>query len=317
VKEHLMPARSRLSSVLVALALGALVATATPAFATQAAGAGPPRLAAQPQPPPIPNFVVDGQDAQRTRDAFTELLQKYPPALGRVLKLDPTLLANPAYIAPYPALVTFLQQHPEVVRNSSYFLEPVSSGGGYYPDERIVPAERMWERLTDGIGFLVIFGTFASLFAWILKMLVDYRRWNKLAKVQADAHTKLLDRFTANDELVAYVQSAAGSQFLQSAPIALDPGSRRLSAPYSRILWSVQAGLVITMGGAGLQWVSRRLADESSQPIYALGVLAMMIGLGFLLSAAAAYFLSQRLGLFTSPGAPGAPAGRIGVSSHK
>jgi len=39
------------------------------------------------------------------------------------------------------------------------------------------------------------------------------------AKVQAEAHTKLLDRLTSNDELLAYVQSSAGSRFLQSAPM--------------------------------------------------------------------------------------------------
>lgn len=302
-----MTARRR-PTVLAALALGALVATATPALAAQtAAAAARPAAPAPPQAPQAPTMVVDNQDAQRTRESFVELLQKYPPALGRVLKLDPSLMSNSAYVAPYPALTSFLAQHPEIAHNPGYFLESVHVDGSF--EVRATSGERMWNQVMDGIGFLVIFGTFASLFAWILKTLVDYRRWNRLAKVQADAHTKLLDRFTANDELVAYVQSAAGSQFLQSAPIALDPGSRRLSAPYSRILWSVQAGLVITMGGAGLQWVSGRLTDESAQPMFVLGVLATMIGIGFLLSAVAAYFLSQRLGLFT---APETPAGRIG-----
>jgi hypothetical protein len=83
-----------------------------------------------------------------------------------------------------------------------------------------------------------------------------HRRWGRLAKVQAEAHTKLLDRFTANDELIAYVQSPAGSQFLQSAPIALDPGARRMGAPFNRILWSVQAGLVLGMAGLGLRFIS-------------------------------------------------------------
>ena len=246
-------------------------------------------------------LVVDDQDAQRTREVFTELLRKYPPSLARVLKLDPTLLANQAYLAPYPALTSFLNQHPEVVRNSSYFLGSISIGDFSDNNFRQTAGERMWDRMSDGIGFLVIFGTFASLFAWLVKTLVDYRRWQKLAKVQTDAHTKLLDRFTANDELIAYVQSPAGSQFLQSAPINLDPGARRLGAPFGRILWSVQAGLVLAMGGLGLQYVSGRVDPDASQPIFALGVLALALGAGFVLSAIVAYYLSRRLGLFESP----------------
>ena len=119
--------------------------------------------------------------------------------------------------------------------------------------------------------------------------------------MQADAHTKLLDRFTANDELIAYVQSPAGSQFLQSAPIALDPGARRLDAPISRILWSTQAGLVIVMAGLALQYVSGRVDPDVAQPLFAIGVVAFAVGVGFILSAAVSYGLSHRLGLFDAP----------------
>jgi hypothetical protein len=141
-----------------------------------------------------------------------------------------------------------------------------------------------------------------------VRSLIDYRRWGRLARVQADAHTKLLDRFTANDELIAYVQSPAGSQFLQSAPIALDPGGRRLGAPFNRILWSVQVGLVLAMAGVGLRYVSSSLTDEGArEPMYALGVMGLALGGGFLLSAGVAYFLSRKLGLFEAH-APHGPA---------
>lgn len=244
----------------VILALSVLVAfgPARQASAqTAAVPDAPKQLRAVSAPPAIQTIVVGDQNADRTRDEFMRLLERYPPSLGRVLKLDPTLLSNQAYLAPYPALGAFLTQHPDIPRSPAYFLERISASSvGYREPNPPTSGERMWESLLNGLGFVLVFGTIVSLLAWLVKSLIDYRRWGRLAKVQADAHTKLLGRFTANDELIAYVQSPAGSQFLQSAPIALDPGGRRLGAPFNRILWSVQVGLVLAMAGVGLRYVS-------------------------------------------------------------
>jgi hypothetical protein len=138
----------------------------------------------------------------------------------------------------------------------------------------------------------------ALSFGWLIRQVVDYRRWARLSKVQAEAHTKLLDRLTSNAELLAYVQSSAGSRFLESAPIALDPGTKRIAAPFNRILWSAQAGVVLTAAGLGLNYVSGRFVNtDASQPLFALGVLAIALGLGFVASTAVSYLLSARLGL--------------------
>ena len=45
-----------------------------------------------------------------------------PPAVGEVLQRDPSLLTRADYLAPYPVLWAFLQKHPEIVRNPSFFL---------------------------------------------------------------------------------------------------------------------------------------------------------------------------------------------------
>ena len=73
-------------------------------------------------------------------------------------------------------------------------------------------------------------------------MIVTSRRWNKLSKVQYEVHSKLLDRFTSNEDLLAYMQTPAGRRFLESAPIRCPTSRDRCGAPFSRILWSVQAG---------------------------------------------------------------------------
>ena len=92
---------------------------------------------------------LDQQRAEVTREELRELMQRYPPALGRVLKLDPTLMTNSAYLAPYPALTTFLQQHPEVPRYPDYFLNFVRRHDWYEPSTPEVAMRRdtmdMWQ----------------------------------------------------------------------------------------------------------------------------------------------------------------------------
>jgi hypothetical protein len=264
----------------------------------QAPRAGAPRQSG----PAVEVMTVEDPNAGRTRDQFIELLQKYPPPLGRILKLDPSLLTNDAYLAPYPTLVTFLAQHPEVKHNPGYFLDRIQVGYGVGfgdgRDDQFAQTNRLWQNVLDWFGGVAIGAMILSTVGWLIKMLVDYRRWYRLSKVQAEVHNKLLDRLTANDELLAYVQSPAGSRFLQSAPISLDPGIRSIGAPLGRILWSIQVGLVLVAGGVGLQYVSGRVTSDAAQPIFAFGVLGLALGVGFVGSAIVSYVLSRKLGLF-------------------
>ena len=87
---------------------------------------------------------------------------------------------------------------------------------------------------------------------------------------------------------------------MESAPIPIEPDQKiRMSAPIGRILWSVQVGLILAMGGIALLFV-RSNVPEGIQPLTVFGTLGLMLGLGFVLSAGAAYVLSRHLGLFES-----------------
>ena len=156
----------------------------------------------------------------------------------------------------------------------------------------------MWQRMMAGLVAFMVFIIVTATLAWLIKTLIDYRRWHRLSKVQAEVHTKLLDRFSANEDLLAYVQSPAGRRFLESAPIALDAGGLTIGAPLRRILWAVEAGLVLAAGGIGLIFVSGRVVADVREPLFVIGVLAVSLGAGFVLSAIVSFFLSKRLGLF-------------------
>jgi hypothetical protein len=144
----------------------------------------------------------------------------------------------------------------------------------------------------------MVFLVVTSVLVWLIRLVVTHRRWNRLSKAQFEVHSKLLDRFTSNDELLAYIQTPAGRRFLESAPIPLQDESPSLAAPLSRILWSVQAGVVLAIAGAGVLGVSTQFIDEPGQFFMVLGIVTVALGVGFVLSAYAAYVLSRRLGLF-------------------
>jgi hypothetical protein len=234
--------------------------------------------------------------AEQTRQDLERILERYPPAVGRVLKLDPSLMNNPTYLAPYPALASFITQHQEIVHNPGYFLENVNSPNQYYNDPRWRQRQEM-NGLLAGVAAFIAFLVVVGLVVWFIRMLITSRRWNKLSKVQYEVHSKLLDRFTSNEDLLAYMQTQAGRRFLESAPIQLPDEPRSMAAPFSRILWSVQVGVVLLLGGVGLLYVSGTFIDEPAQLFRVLGVITLALGGGFIMSAGAAYFLSRKLGL--------------------
>ncbi|HTS25078.1 MAG TPA: hypothetical protein VMH81_04350 [Bryobacteraceae bacterium] len=248
--------------------------------------------------------AVDQPDAQRTRGDLGNLLNRYPPALRQALALDPSLLGNQAYLAPYPSLVSFLNSHPEVSRDPSYYLG--EAPGQHQPPDRNEQVMEMWRSFINGLTVFAAFGMAIGTIMWLIRTIIDYRRWSRLTRVQADVHTKLLDRFTANNDLLAYIQTPAGAKFLESTPIKLDAGPRSMGAPLARILWSVQGGVVLLAGGIGLQVVSSRVGDEAAAlPLNSFGILGIAVGIGFVTSAAIAFFISQRMGLIETP--PSAP----------
>src|SRR5688572_9597872 len=109
----------------------ALWATPVPAQAQSVQSVQSPQAPAQQQPvQQFPQgFPVQvypgGMDASSVRDQLQEILRQYPPAVGEVLRRDPSLLNRPDYISPYPQLVLFLQQYPEIARNPQFYF------GGY------------------------------------------------------------------------------------------------------------------------------------------------------------------------------------------
>jgi hypothetical protein len=281
--------------------VAALLAGTTPVLGQAPAAAGRPAAAAQPPANPVVVYQ-NPTNAQEVQNQLREVLSAYPPSLRQILRLDPSLMERPDYMTPYPALSAFLQQHPEVVRNPGFFF-----GEPFFERER-TDRERALDvirNMLDGVGFLAGFLVVISLIYSLLRQAIEYRRWRRQIQIQTDVHTKLLDRITNNQELLAYIETSAGRRFLDApVPMVTTSGGAGTVAPLARILWSVQIGAVVVFAGVGF-WIARTSVDDVdlASVFQVMGLLAIAVGVGFVVSAVLAWVLSQRMGLISTPAA--------------
>lgn len=248
---------------------------------------------------------LEGPGAEATRSQLRELMKQYPPALGRVLKLDPTLMSNPQYLAPYPSLGAFIKQHPEVARYPSYFLSFVPEGDWGWREPTTPEAEhqrnivRMWENMMIGLFILALIGTASAALVALVRSFVSHRRWLRATKIQSDFHNRLLERMGSSSEVLAYAQSS-GQHLVPPVP-QVEAAGPAIAPPFGRILWSVQAGLVAGAAGIGLLVAKQYVDPDVGQMLLTMGVLILSLGAGFALAAVASYMLSVRLGLLSTP----------------
>jgi hypothetical protein len=244
-------------------------------------------------PPAAPASIASDYDSREMRDQFRELLHTYPPAVAMVLKLDPSLFSNTSYLASYPGLAAFVSAHPEIAHFPDFYLASVS-----------IPADTRQEvqhehtlRILGGLAGMAVFLTVTLTLAWLVKTLIQQRRWSRQSQVQTEVHSKLMERLTTGEEMIAYAQSPAGKRFLEGGPIALDAAAQPVSAPIGRFRWSIQARLVLSAAGFGMQFVSNQMPIDVAPVATGVGILILSVGIGFVLSAIVSFLLSRKLGL--------------------
>jgi hypothetical protein len=250
--------------------------------------------ASAPQPgPQQPITVYENQPSYQTQNELQELLNRYPPTVRQVLQLDPTLLDTPDYLATYPALAAMVQRHPEIRRNPTFFF-----GRPERREDRDPRAQAFntLENVLAGSALFTGIMVALTLIASLLRQVIEYRRWMRQSRIQTEVNTKILDRLTSNEDLLAYTQTPAGMSYLQAAPMAIAGAPRFVGGvPIGRILWSVQAGVVLAALGIGV-WLARGSVMEEIAPAFVvMGTVAVSVGIGFVISATIAWVLTSRL----------------------
>jgi hypothetical protein len=232
------------------------------------------------------------RSSHEVRSELGTLLRQSPSELGTILALDPTLLSHEAFLAGYPELSRFVAEHPEVRRNPRFYLA------------EFAPTAGDSHHLIESLTILGVFALTALVAAWLIRTIIEQRRWSRLSRTQSEVHNKILERFGTSEALLEYMRSPAGARFLESAPIPLHVERAPLGPPLARAMLSIQVGVIVALGAVGMIAVSGRFDPDGAQDVFSLGVIILFVGLGFIASAVVSLVLSRRLGLW--PGATGA-----------
>lgn len=269
----------------------------------------PPPHARPLQPQAVPTPTPDPQDLAALQDQLLQLLRT-SPTLTTVVARDPSLLSDQAYVERNnPELAAFLTAHPDIARNPGYYLfSRLGPDRGDRPgtlERKIWPdmdggggVEQNWaSQFSSDYGPGVLFLCVLGALLWLIRLLLENRRWGRVLRLQTDMHTKLIDRFSSTQELLSYVGTDAGRHFLEASPIALDARQTQpMPNAVARILTPLQIGIVLTLLGIGLLSL-RHALPEGAPPLLVFGTLALMPGLGFIISAGVSWILAARLGL--------------------
>ncbi len=288
-----------------------LTASALSVLLVAASGVAQPRTAT---PAPSPAPVASTAPAPNERDVAatqTELIRllRLSPTLTTVVSHDPSLLSNTDYVAHNnPQLAAFLTAHPEVARNPEFYLFSHLKHEDGQPDEALEravwpdvyrsqgpssPLEHMWGDIVP----LIAFGFGLTAIFVLARMFVENRRWSRIFKLQSDVHGKLIDKFTSNQELAAYMETEAGRKFLEAAPIPVGiEQDRRVPSAVARVLTPLQAGIVMVLLGIGLLSL-RHAGPDMDTPMLFFGTVVLMPGIGFIISAGVSWLLAAKLGL--------------------
>ena len=212
-------------------------------------------LAWQPSPTwaqtrPSVTATAEPPDAQHTKDELNALLEHYPPRCTTCWRSTPSLLGNESYLAPYPALVSFLNAHPEIARNPAFYM------GEHLPQDRTSQTADMWRDVVNGLGIFAGFGMAIGLLVWLIRTLVDYRQWNRFRKSRP-TYTPSCSTVLRLTTICWPIFNRRRSRFLNRRPSRWMPRHAAVGAPLGRILWSVQGGVVLLAGGIGMMIVSR------------------------------------------------------------
>ena len=253
------------------------------------------------------------KDVAAMQDQLLQLL-RVSPTLAEVVAHDPSLLSNAEYVnRNNPELGIFLQAHPEIAKSPDFYLFNNLHGEHEQPAQ--VLERKLWpqmsqpdssgidhELISDGIPFLVFLCMLGGLL-WLTHVLLENRRWNRIFKLQTDVHGRLIERFGTSQEVLTYMSTDAGKRFLEATPIAV--GFERqapVPSPVARVLTPLQIGIVMTLLGAGLISLRHNIPDGGIA-FFVLGIVVLMPGLGFIISAGLTWILARHLGLMPNSGA--------------
>lgn len=135
------------------------------------------------------------------------------------------------------------------------------------------------------MDLIPIFGILSSSATVVLVVYFVSRAKARRAEVQAEVQSRLIDRFGSAPELIDFLQSSAGRQFVngvQSAPAMLTR---------ERILSGFSRAIILSMLGVAFLALTFFYDDDFAVPAFIL----FSLGVGYLLATFVSWRLSKNL----------------------
>ncbi|HEY6292922.1 MAG TPA: hypothetical protein VI455_15335, partial [Terriglobia bacterium] len=140
------------------------------------------------------------------RGALDRFLDAHPEIESDVVR-EPHQISDPNYIHEHPELQAFLESHALVKADPRAFISPTN---WRFENQR--------NETDEFLSYFIPFSVFICMLLavlWVLRLVLENRRWNKSFRVHEEVHTKLIDKFASGQELTAYMESEAGRRLLE------------------------------------------------------------------------------------------------------
>jgi hypothetical protein len=142
-----------------------------------------------------------------------------------------------------------------------------------------------------GSEIIIVPVVFATI-GFIVWVAINGWQRRQQVKVLTDFNSRLLERIGSVKDFSEFLHTEGGAKFMDRVTAGGTPMDIRMS-----ILRAVQTGLVLLALGAGLlllAWILRARFPYGDSELFTItGVIALSLGVGFLLSGGASYRLAS------------------------
>jgi hypothetical protein len=143
----------------------------------------------------------------------------------------------------------------------------------------------------EDLGSIIVSVALIVAAAWVVAAIVAAWRHRINLRAHTELNNRLLEKFGTAEEFAAYLGTEAGRRFFENLMM-------EKVTPMTKILGSMQKGAILTLLGAGLLVLGNIFSQpQGGNVMIVIGVVALMVGLGFLISAFVAYRLAKAWGL--------------------
>jgi Flp pilus assembly protein TadB len=144
------------------------------------------------------------------------------------------------------------------------------------------------------IAMMLVLLALLATVAWVMYLVADTNKRQRRMKAQAELHGRLLDKFSSAREVVEFLQTPGGAQFVDSI-------SSDREEPSSGVLRSTHRGIILVVVGTGCLGLIKAYGWYNN-PLLVIGVILLCLGIGFLVSAAVSHRLSKSFGASQATG---------------